>query len=204
MATLSEEELQGMEGNPFAVAEAVLQDSLALLFSQPPEERDPHSYVDLDFGTDREGLLKEEALTIRTMAQDGMHPGLIAEIVGVTKETAEGVISGDFFPCVGGVLKPDNNTGLRIPATHPTLDQMTAAVLNEAMNVLPSDLFELLCHQNGYEIDKAFESLNLLESRNDEEDRAIYRSFLRRVSQTKKPGDASRNRKRGRKPRGGA
>lgn len=180
--------------NPFVRAEAVLAEDLALLFTQPPAERDPQTYVDRDYGTPPEPLTNQEAQTIRTLAEDGLTDDAISEIIGVAASTVRGVITGVYLPCAGGILNNPRPMGLRIPSWATTLNHMTAAVLVEAMNWLPPDLFELLCEQNGYRADRAFASIAMLENRNDEEDRYIYRSFLRGTLRTTAPGGFEANR----------
>lgn len=188
LAELSQEELAAA-GNPITMAEARLQDSLELLFQQPPPKLDPYQYVDREYGKPDEDITHDEVLTIRSMANEGMQDAMICDILGLSQRLVNGVITGKFYPCVGGTLRPVSKTGLKIPAWHSNLERMTVAVLAEAMSLLPPDLFELLCNQNGLDMLRVFDAVNIMEERNDEEDRQFYRSFLRRLLREKTPGE---------------
>ena len=179
MATFAPEQLQQSKVNPFELAEIDVTRDVAQLFDAVPEEKSPEEYLDLDYGPPPEGdLTKDEVLTIRSMRRDGLGYAEIADILGFSPLIVQGVVTGRIYPCWGGVIHWPGKEGLQLEVWDSSLVRMTAAVLAEAMTYLTPNLFELLCNQNGYEQDKAFDMLSLLEMRNDEEDRAIYRSFL--------------------------
>ncbi len=188
MADLSQDEIEA-DTNPITMAEARLQDSLELLFQQQPPEKDPYEYVDREHGVPDEPITKDEVMTVRSMLGQGLQKAVIADIMGLSQRLVHGIAVGNFYPCIGGVLYPENKVGLLLPSWNKNLERMIAAVLAEAMSFLPPDLFELLCNQNGLELVEVFDELNILEDRNDEEDRAFYRSFLWRLLREKAPGN---------------